>query len=260
MTNTIDILVSYDNTYETIYRSFFRSSFNKFELGRHLSIIESVIPNEYNDSGFLSKRHIYCKKHQLNTAISYIKSKIDSNNETYAILCDVDSILFPSFYEVVNEAIINNTNKQFLFMSENHQKTLPNLGFIIFKTTTDVASFFNKIAEIYDSFSEKDLLNISSIACDILIKNSLPYHILDFEFINNNYHPSTYQRKKEEKRLAYFHATNCFNILDKVGVLNDTVISMKNYNSFFRSSTNEDGIDPYKWQKILNESNREPAF
>lgn len=241
------IFVSYDNIYESLYRTFFKSTFNMCELYKNFELVINKINNEPSKIGFLSNRYINSKKEHYQFIISQIMSNIDNN--MYSISMDSDIIFFPSFRNELESIFLSN-EYDILFISENIVKDLPNPGLIIFKHNEAVLSFFKNLNDIYEQRSDdKGLLqNISSIILELIYTNNIRSKILDLNFLVNNYPTAPLISSS----VCCFHATSTFNIMDKIKILNDMILKTRRLYNFFPQESGKRSED---WQNLLLQNN-----
>ena len=241
------IFVSYDHIYESLYKTFFRSTFNMCSLYNNFELVTNKINNDPSQMGFLSNRYINSKKEHYKFIVSQVTLNIDDS--TYSICMDSDIIFFPSFNSYL-QSILSSNEYDMLFISENIAKNLPNPGFIIFKHNKSVLSFFENLIDIYETkTNDKELLqNISFIIQELINNNNIKSKILDLNFLVNNY--QTWPLLSSS--MCCFHSTSTFNIIDKVKVLNDMILKTRKLYNFF---SQESGKKSEDWQSLLLQNN-----
>lgn len=257
----LDIVVSYDHLHDSIFYTFFQTSFNRFNLSQffnlHTHRIDTKVDTQTDfELGFLSARYISARAQQFRNISEYIERKLSLQTQNFAISMDSDIIFFPFFQEAIQENIVqDNGSVDLFFMSENSTQNLPNTGFIIFKTNTKSLSFFRECIDVYQTYDTEHILQMPQNMINICNRNTITYKILNLQFINNNYPSDMYSHYKNQHKLACFHATSTLNLLDKAEVLNRMIMNMEDYNNRFISFIQTQGINPYAWIEKLNTHN-----
>lgn len=254
----IDILVSCDNKDQILFDTFIKTSFSLCNLEQDFTIHQYLIDvdSSIQDYGYLSNRYINARIQQIKNIIKYLQENIgliDKKSKSYAISMDSDIVLFPYFKTKIYEIITDDQNidVDIYFMSENANKSLPNIGFIIFAINSHSLEFFESLHSALLVDKKNNLSNISKLVPSILKDLEINYKILDFNFANNNYNPSTFNKILNNNQLACFHATSTFDLLAKVEALSTIIHKSKKYTKCYVAAHSFQG-----WMKMLKDEGK----
>lgn len=244
--NNIDILVSFDDTDYNLLNWFFKPTLSKIDINKSFSVLENKISNQSEEGfGFLSQRYISSRIKQFDYIIKYIESNLTS--EKYAISADSDIIFFPSFYKNLFDSIKDSLS--LYFMPENIEQSIPNIGFIVFKTDPDSLKTFQHIRNIYQTHDSNLIKDISQNIQTYIDTNQIKSKILDINFSNNNFSTKIFNKLVMSGNISCFHATSSFNILEKINLLSKTIRHTKKYNKNFVVNQ---GMTPQSWKCLLS--------